>query len=89
MWPAKFLKAWTVPQLNQPPCGFAALKFLEDRFQESVSEVGAVGIRKEHKAIEPEDVECVREFLEGGIDIGQREAGETSEAVGSRTNEFG
>jgi len=63
--------------------GFAALKFFEDRLQDRVSEVHAVGIRKENKAIEPEDVERVRQFLQGGIEIRQGEAGETSEPVRS------
>jgi hypothetical protein len=39
--------------------GFAALQFFENRLQDRVSKVHAVGIRKENKAIEPEDVECV------------------------------
>ena len=43
--------------------GFAALQFFENRLQDRVSEVHAVGIRKENKAIEPEDVECVGELL--------------------------
>ena len=47
--------------------GFAALKFFEDRLQGRVSEVHAVGIRKENKAIESENVECVGEFLQGGL----------------------
>jgi hypothetical protein len=42
---------------------FAALKLFEDRLQGRISEVHAVGIRKENKAVEPEDVECVGEFL--------------------------
>jgi len=64
--------------------GFAALKFFDDRFQDGVSEVHAVGIRKENKTIEPEDVECVRELLRGGIDIRrQGEAGEASKPVRS------
>ena len=49
--------------------GIAELKFFEDWVQGRVSEVHAVGIRKENKAIEPEDVECVGELLQGGIDI--------------------
>src|ERR1700686_4061801 len=69
--------------------GFAALQFLENWLKDRVSEVDAVGIRKKNKAIEREDVERVRELLEGGIDIGQGEARETSKAVGSRTNQFG
>jgi hypothetical protein len=32
---------------------FAALKFLENRLQDRVSEVDAVGIRKKNKAIQP------------------------------------
>jgi hypothetical protein len=44
--------------------GFAVLKFFENRLQDRVSDVHAVGIRKENKAIEPEDVECVGELLQ-------------------------
>src|SRR6202140_145784 len=69
--------------------GIASLKFFEDRLQGSVSEVGAVGIRKENKAIEPKDVECVGELLQGGLDIRQREAGETSKPVRLCMNQFG
>ncbi len=69
--------------------GFAALKFFEDRVQDRVSEVHAVGIREENKAIEPEDVQCVRELLQRGIDIRQGKAGETSESVWSFMNELG
>jgi len=50
---------------------------------------GAVGIREENDAIELEDVEGVREFFQRGIDIGQGEAGETSEPVWPRMNELG
>jgi len=49
--------------------GFASLKFFENRLQAGVSEVHTVRIRKDNKAIEPEDVECVGELLQGGIDI--------------------
>jgi len=63
--------------------GFAALKFFENRLQDRVSEVHAVGIRKENKAIEPEDVERVRQFLQGGIEIRKGQASETSEPVRS------
>ena len=69
--------------------GFAVLKFFEDRLQDRVSEVHAVGIRKENEAIQPEDVERVRQLLQGGIDIRQGEAGETSKPVRSCVNEFG
>jgi len=63
--------------------GFAALKFFEDRLQGRVSEIYAAGIREENKAIEPEDIECVRQLLQRGIDIRQGEAGETSKPVRS------
>ena len=33
--------------------GFAALQFLENRLQDRVSEVDAVGIRKKNKAVQP------------------------------------
>jgi hypothetical protein len=38
-----------------------SLKFFEDRLQDRVSEVHAVGIREKNKAIAPEDVECIGE----------------------------
>jgi hypothetical protein len=43
--------------------GFAALEFFENGLQGGVSKIHAVGIRKENKAIEPEDVEGVGELL--------------------------
>ena len=43
--------------------GLAAIQLFENRLQDRVSEVHAVGIRKENKAIEPENVEGVGEFL--------------------------
>ena len=61
----------------------AALQFFENRLQDRVSEAHAVRIRKENKAIEPEDVECVGELLQGGIDIRHGEAGEASKPVRS------
>jgi hypothetical protein len=67
--------------------GFAALKFFDDRFQDGVSEVHAVGIRKENKTIEPEDVECVRELLRGGIDIRRQGGGRRSLQTGPVVNE--
>jgi hypothetical protein len=50
--------------------GLAALKLLEERFQRSLAETYAVGVREEHNAIEPEDVLCVRQLFQRGIDIG-------------------
>ena len=67
----------------------ATLKLFENPLRDRVSEVHAVGIRKENNAIEPEDVECVGELLQGGIDIRQGEAGETSKTVRPCLNEFG
>src|SRR5882724_4677478 len=67
----------------------AAFKLLEDRFQGSVSQVHAVGVRKENKTIESEDVDCVRQLLQRGIEIRQRETSETCKAVRSCMNEFG
>jgi hypothetical protein len=49
----------------------------------------AVGIREENKAIKPEYVECVRQLLQGGIDIRQWETGETSKPVRPCMDEFG
>src|SRR6266436_10094507 len=67
----------------------AALKLFEDRLQSSVSQVHAPGVREENKTIEPEDVECVRQLFQRGIDIGQRDASETCKPVRSCMNEFG
>src|SRR5215813_764111 len=69
--------------------GLAAFKFFEDGLQSSVSEVHAVGVREEDKTIELEDVDCVRQLIQGGIDIRQREAGETCKSFRSCMNEFG
>src|SRR6266404_8599036 len=67
----------------------AALKFCEDRLQSSVSQIHAPRVREQNKTIEFEDVECVRQLSQRGINVGQREAGETCEPVRSCMNEFG
>src|SRR6266478_6650846 len=67
----------------------AAFKLLEDRLQGSVSQVHAVGVREENKTIESEDVDCVRQLLQRGIDIRQRDASETCKPVQSCMNEVG
>ena len=54
----------------------AAFKFFEDRLQSSVSQVHAPGAREENKTIESENVECVRQLFQRGIDTRQREASE-------------
>ncbi len=54
--------------------------------QDAEFQDGAVEVLSE---IEPEDVECVREFLQGGIDIRQGKAGETSEPIRPCMDEFG
>src|SRR5258708_39070078 len=66
-----------------------ALKFFEDRFQSSISQVHAPGVRKENKTVEFEDVECVRQLFQRGIDIRQWDASETCKLVRSGMNEFG
>ena len=42
----------------------AALQFFENRFQDGISEIHAIGIRKEHNAMETEDIERVGELLQ-------------------------
>jgi len=69
--------------------GFAALQLFEDGLQGGVSKIHTIGIRKENKAIEPEGVQSVGEFLQGGIYIRQGEAGKASKPVRPRTNQFG
>ena len=67
----------------------AALKFLEDRLQSSVSQVHAPGVREENQAIESQDVDCVRQLLQRGGDIRQRDAREPCKPLRSCMNEFG
>src|SRR6266850_361862 len=66
----------------------ATLKFFEDRLQSSVSQVHAHRVREENKTIEFEDVECVRQLFQRGIDIRQWDASETCKLVRSGMNEF-
>src|SRR6266550_728673 len=67
----------------------AALKFCEDRLQSSVSQIHASGVSEENQTIESEDVECVRQLFQRGVDIRQRETSETCESIRSVMNEFG
>src|SRR6266852_4398702 len=66
----------------------AALKLFEDRLQSGVSQVDAPGVREENKTIEFEDVDCVRQLFERGIDVRQRKASETCKPVRSSMNEI-
>src|ERR1700719_2095861 len=63
-------------------------QFFEDRLQHSIAQVDAVGVRKQYKSIEPEDVTCVRQLLQGGVDIRQRETGKAGKAIWLRANEL-
>src|SRR5689334_10096793 len=67
----------------------AALKFCENRLQNSIAQVHALRVREENKTIELKDVECVRQFFERVIDVRQRETSETCKAVRCGMNEFG
>src|ERR1700752_1070385 len=67
----------------------AALKFCEDRLQSRVSQVHAPGVREDNKPIETEDLDCVRQLFQRGIDVRQRDARETRKPVRSRMNQFG
>jgi hypothetical protein len=70
--------------------GFVALKSFEDWLQDRVSEVHARGIREENTAIEPDDVECVRQLLQGASTSGKggRQAKPPNRS-GLAVNEFG
>src|SRR6267142_7278739 len=68
---------------------FTTFQFFEDRLQNSIAQVHAVGVREQHKSIEPEDVNCVRQLLQGRIDIWQRETGKACKAVWLCANELG
>src|ERR1700731_304039 len=68
---------------------FTTFQFFEDRLQHSVAQVHADGVREQHKSIEPEDVNCVRQLLQGRIDIRQRDTGKACQAVWLCANEFG
>src|SRR6266853_3299819 len=67
----------------------AALKFCENRLQSDIAQVDAPGVREENKTIKSEDVDCVRQLFERGIDVRQRKASETCKPIGPRMNEFG
>src|SRR5260370_38319631 len=67
----------------------AALKFFEDRLQSSVSQVHTPGVREENKTIESENVDCVRQLFQRGIDVRQWKASETCKPVRPCMNEFG
>src|SRR6266404_1714147 len=67
----------------------AALKFCEHRLQSSVSQIHAPSVREQNKTIEFENVECVRQLFQRGVDIRQRETSETCESIRSGVNEFG
>src|SRR6266480_3455744 len=67
----------------------AALKLCEDRLQSSVSQIHAPRVSEENKSVESEDVECVRQLFQRGIDIRQRKTSETCKSVRSGLNEFG
>src|SRR6266851_6937889 len=67
----------------------AALKFCEDRLQSSVSQIHAPGVSEENNTIESEDVECVRQLFQRGVDIRQRETSETCKSIRSGLNEIG
>src|SRR4051812_15280128 len=67
----------------------AAFELVEDGLQRNIAEVNSIGVREENKAIQSENVQGVREFLQGRINIRQRETGETRKPVGPRVNEFG
>src|SRR3989442_11010522 len=45
------------------------LQFIEDRLQNSIAQIHTGGVREQRKSIEPEDVKCVRQLLQGRIDI--------------------
>src|SRR5258706_6180959 len=66
----------------------AALKFCEHRLQSSVSQIHAPSVREQNKTIEFENVECVRQLSQRGINVGQRKASETCKPVRSCMNEF-
>ena len=68
---------------------FTTFQFVEDRLQHRIAQVHAVGVREQHKSIELEDVNCVRQLLQGRIDVRQRETGKARKTVWLLANEFG
>ena len=69
--------------------GLATLQFFEDGLQQGIAQVHAVGVREQHNAIEPEDVERVRQLFERRIDIWQRDTRKRCKSVWPCVNEFG
>jgi len=69
--------------------GPASLQLVEQRIQARVPEVDAAGVAEQHDAIEPELVEGVGQFGERPVDVGQRQAGEAAEPVGTAPGQLG
>ena len=69
--------------------GLAPLQLVEQRGEARVPEVDAAGVAEQHDAIQPEVIEGVGQFGERAVDVGQRQAGEAAEPVGTVPGQFG
>jgi hypothetical protein len=69
--------------------GGAPLQFVEQRREARVPEVGAAGVAEQHDAVQPEVVEGVGQFGERAVDVGQGQAGEAAEPVGTVAGQLG
>src|SRR5690242_21232081 len=65
------------------------LQFIEDRLQHRVAQIYTGRVREERESIEPEDVKCVRQLLQGRVDIRQRDTGKTCKPVRPSADELG
>ena len=60
----------------------AAVEFFHDGQEGGIAEPLVVIVRQQADAVELERVECVGDFLQAAVDVGQRQHRETSEAAG-------
>lgn len=69
--------------------GPAPLQLVEQRSEPRVTEVAAASVAEQHDAVQPEVVEGVGQFGQRAVDVGQRQAGEAAEPVGTAPGQLG
>ena len=69
--------------------GPASLQLVEQWSEARVPEVAAAGVAEQHDAVQPQVVEGIGQFGERPVDVGQRQAGEPAEPVGTAPGQLG
>ncbi|CAM5540434.1 hypothetical protein SANTM175S_10844 [Streptomyces antimycoticus] len=69
--------------------GAAAVEFGPQGFEVGVAEVAAVGVGHQDDAVGTQGVQRVRGLGQGGVHVGQRNAGEVAEAAGVVPDDIG